>query len=47
MSHDHNHGAPAASFGVHHATLEVECVGRECADGCCVYAPTQVTEQPI
>ena len=40
-------GALAASFGVHHATLEVECVGRECADGCCVYAPTQVTEQPI
>lgn len=39
--------ALAASFGVHHATLEVECVGREWTDGCCVYAPTQVTEQPI
>jgi len=39
--------ALAASFGVHHATLEVECIDRECADGCCVYAPTLVTEQPI
>jgi len=28
-----------ASFGIHHATLELECLGRECADGCCVYAP--------
>ncbi len=33
--------ALATSFGVRHATLEVECVGRECADGCCVYAPAE------
>jgi cation diffusion facilitator family transporter len=37
-------GALATSFGVHHATLEVECVGRECADGCCVYAPAQIAQ---
>jgi len=37
--------ALATAFGIHHATLEVECEGRECADGCCVYAPTQVPDQ--
>lgn len=37
-------GALATSFGVHHATLEVECVGRECADGCCVYASAQIAQ---
>jgi cobalt-zinc-cadmium efflux system protein len=37
-------GALATSFGVYHATLEVECVGRECADGGCVYAPAQVAQ---
>lgn len=36
--------ALATSSGVHHATLEVECVGRECADGCCAYAPAQVAQ---
>jgi len=35
-----------ASFGIHHATLELECLGRECADGCCVYAPAAVSHQP-
>jgi len=40
-------GALAASFGVHHATLEVECVGRECADGCCVFTPEDATETSI
>jgi len=37
-------GALATSFGVYHVTLEVECVGRECADGRCVYAPAQVAQ---
>jgi cobalt-zinc-cadmium efflux system protein len=35
----------AASFGIHHATLELECLGRECADGRCVYAPIAVPHQ--
>ncbi len=35
----------AASFGIHHATLELECLGRECADGCCVYAPAALSRQ--
>lgn len=35
----------ATSFGIHHTTLELECVGTECAAGCCVFAPAQVTEQ--
>jgi cobalt-zinc-cadmium efflux system protein len=25
-------------FGIRHATLELECAGRVCADGCCVFA---------
>lgn len=35
----------AASFGIRHATLELECLGRECADGCCVYAPAALSHQ--
>ncbi len=35
----------ATAFGIHHATLELECAGKECADGCCIYAPTTAPEQ--
>lgn len=29
----------ATEFDIDHATLELECAGKACADGCCVYAP--------
>lgn len=29
----------AARFGIGHATLEIECPERACADGCCIFAP--------
>lgn len=32
----------AARFGIDHATLELECSGRQCADGCCVFAAPAV-----
>ena len=35
----------ATAFSIHHATLELECAGQECADGCCIYAPATVSEQ--
>ena len=37
--------ALTTAFGIHHATLELECAGKECADGCCIYAPAPVSEQ--
>ena len=32
-------------FGIGHATLEIECEGRLCADGCCVFAAPPVDER--
>ena len=36
--------ALATAFGIHHATLELECAGKECADGCCIYAPAHQSQ---
>ena len=35
----------AERFGIGHATLEIECEGRLCADGCCVFATPAVSAQ--
>jgi hypothetical protein len=37
--------ASATAFGIHHATLELEYAGSECADGYCICTPATVPER--